>query len=144
MNKYENLKITIIGAGSVSFGPATVADIMLSDLLNTLDIEICLMDIDDRALEVSQAFALKANEVAGRNTKIWSTTDLRKSLQGADFVITAIEKERYHYWSQDFHIPRRYGFRQVYGENGGPGSMFHTLRNIEPMLNSKGYGGNLS
>lgn len=34
----------------------------------------------------------------------------------------------------DFHIPRRYGFRQVYGENGGPGGMFHTLRNLGPTL----------
>ena len=40
-----------------------------------------------------------------------------------------------HYWSMDFHIPRRYGFRQVYGENGGPGGMFHFLRNLPPLLN---------
>lgn len=134
MSKYENLKIAIVGAGSISFCPATVSDIMLSESLNTLKLEICLMDIDQRALEVSQAFAIKANEISGRNIKIWSTTELRLALDGADFVITAIEKERNHYWSQDFHIPRRYGFRQVYGENGGPGGMFHTLRNLGPML----------
>jgi alpha-galactosidase len=135
MSKYKSLKITIIGAGSISFCPATVSDIMLSDCLNTLDLEVCLMDIDQRALEVSESFARKANEVAGRNVQLWSTTDLDRALDGADFVITAIEKERYNYWSQDFHIPRRYGFRQVYGENGGPGGMFHTLRNLGPMIN---------
>ncbi len=134
MNRYKSLKITIIGAGSISFCPATVVDIMLSDSLNRLKIEICLMDINARALEVSQAFALEANKEAGRNVSINSTTDLNKALEGADFVITAIEKERNHYWSQDFHIPRRYGFRQIYGENGGPGGMFHTLRNLGPML----------
>src|SRR5690606_36643061 len=42
--------------------------------------------------------------------------------------------KRYHYWTQDFHVPRRYGFGQIFGENGGPGSMFHTLRNLGPML----------
>ncbi len=134
MSRYQRLKLTIVGAGSISFCPPTVEDIMLSDSLNTLDIEICLMDINARALEVSEAFAKKANQIAKRNAKIWSTTDLGNALEGADFVITAIEKERNHYWSQDFHIPRRYGFRQVYGENGGPGGMFHTLRNLEPML----------
>lgn len=75
MSRYKSLKITIVGAGSISFCPATVADIMLSDSLNTLDIEICLMDINARALEVSEAFAIRANEIAGRNASIWSTTN---------------------------------------------------------------------
>lgn len=66
--------------------------------------------------------------------KIWQTTNLEDALRDADFSIVAIEVERYHYWSQDFHIPRRYGSKQLYGENGGPGSMFHTLRNLGPML----------
>jgi alpha-galactosidase len=65
---------------------------------------------------------------------IWQTTDLEQALQDADFAIVAIEVDRYFYWSQDFHIPRRYGSKQIYGENGGPGSMFHTLRNLGPML----------
>lgn len=134
MKSYEKLKITIIGAGSTSFCPVTLADIMLSEKLNTLPLEVCLMDIDERALAVSGEFAKKAQEIAGTKINLWSTTDLDESLKGADFVITAIEVDRYHYWSMDFHIPRRYGFRQVYGENGGPGGMFHTFRNLGPML----------
>lgn len=134
MKKYEKLKIAIIGAGSVNFCPVTVADILLSDLLNKLPIEIALMDIDGHALDVSTAFAKKAVEVSGRNVNLWSTINLDEAVDHADFVITAIEVERENYWSMDFHIPRRYGFRQVYGENGGPGGMFHTLRNLPPML----------
>jgi alpha-galactosidase len=49
-------------------------------------------------------------------------------------VITAIEVDRLFYWSQDFHIPRKYGFRQVFAENGEIGGIFHALRNIPPML----------
>lgn len=128
------LTIAIIGAGSVNFCPPTVCDILLSEKLNTMSLDVRLMDIDAHALEVCTAFAKKAVDISGRSISLLSTTDLDKAIDGADFVITAIEVDRYHYWSMDFHIPRRYGFRQVYGENGGPGGMFHTLRNLPPML----------
>ena len=130
-----NVKFAFIGAGSVSFCPATVVDILRSEPFAALDdVEIYLMDIQDEALRLSKAFCEKIAEKLGRKVRITASTDLDKAVYGADFVIIAIEVDRYHYWSQDFHIPRRYGFRQVYGENGGPGGMFHTLRNIGPLL----------
>lgn len=134
MKKYEKLKIVMIGAGSCCFCPVTLSDILLSDPINSLPLEVCLMDIDQKALDMSYAFAQKAVEASGRTLKLWATTDLDDAVRDADFVVTAIEVDRYHYWSMDFHLPRRYGFRQVYGENGGPGGMFHTLRNIGPTL----------
>ncbi len=134
MKKYEKLKIVMIGAGSCSFCPATLNDILLSDKLNSLPLSVCLMDIDAHALEVSFGYAQEAVKYAKREIDLTRTLDLDEALKDADFVIDAIEIDRYHYWSMDFHIPRRYGFRQVYGENGGPGGMFHTLRNIGPVL----------
>lgn len=130
----RKLKITIIGAGSVSFCPTTVSDIMRNESIKTTDLEIALMDINQEALDISEDFCNKLKEVHKPDTKITATLNLRESLVGADFVVTAIEVDRYHYWSQDFHTPKKYGFRQVYGENGGPGGMFHTLRNLPPML----------
>ena len=115
MKNYEKVKIVMIGAGSCCFCPVTLSDILLSDKLNALPLEVCLMDIDAHALEVSHAFAKKAVEFSGRDVKLSATTVLDDALQGADFVVSAIEVDRYHYWSMDFHIPRRYGFRQVYG-----------------------------
>lgn len=134
MKTYKKLKIVMVGAGSCSFCPVTLSDILLSDLINSLPLEVCLMDIDGRALEVSLGFARKAIEYSGRDVRLWATLNLDEALIDADFVVSAIEVDRYHYWSMDFHIPRRYGFRQVYGENGGPGGMFHTLRNLGPTL----------
>ena len=131
---YKKLKIVIIGAGSVNFCPATMSDIVSSEMLNSLPLEVVLMDIDGKALEVSGKFAQKIIGKAGRNIKLSSTVNLDEAVRGADFVITAIEVDRYRYWAQDFHIPRKYGFRQIYGENGGPGGMFHFLRNAPPML----------
>lgn len=130
----KKLKIAIIGAGSVSFCPTTVSDILRNESIKEADLELALMDINKEALDISSEFCLKLKEVCKPDAKIVSTLDLREALTGADFVVTAIEKYRYHYWSQDFHVPRKYGFRQIYGENGGPGGMFHTLRNLGPML----------
>ncbi len=131
----NNVKFAIIGAGSVCFCPTTVSDILHSERFGSLDgLTIHLMDIRQDALEVSRAFCEKLAGKLGKQVTIEASTDLNRAVSGADFVTTAIEVDRYHYWSMDFHIPRRYGFRQVYGENGGPGGMFHTLRNLPPML----------
>ena len=129
----NKVKIAFIGAGS-GFCPTTMNDIFLDQRLCTLQLEICLMDISEEYLELSCKYAIEAAKLLKRNPMIWSTTKLEKALEGADFVFTAIEVNRYYYWSMDFHIPRRYGSNQVYGENGGPGGMFHFLRNVGPML----------
>lgn len=131
----KKVKVAIIGAGSVVFCPCTVNDIFHSEFFQKCDLEIALMDIREKALHVSKELCDKLREKYKKDAKIIATLDLKTALYGADFVVSAIEVERYFYWSQDFHIPRKYGFRQVYGENGGPGGLFHTLRNMGPMIN---------
>lgn len=128
------LKIAVIGAGSEEFGPASVHDIFLSDLLNQHDLVIALMDVNKKSLPAIQKYAESVAKKLNRNPVITSTDILDEALRGANYVITAIELKRYHYWAQDFHIPRKYGFNQVYGENGGVGGLFHALRNIKPTL----------
>ena len=130
----KKIKFAIIGAGSVSFCPATLTDILTSEKFNEAEVEIFLMDIRQAPLEISRAYCAEAARALGKNPAVRASTDLREAVEGADFVVTAVEVDRYHYWSQDFHMPRRFGFRQVYGENGGPGGMFHFLRNAGPML----------
>ena len=81
-----------------------------------------------------EQFATGSAQKLGRQLAAAATTDLRAAVDGADFVVTAFEVDRYQRWAQDFHIPRKYGFAQIYGENGGPGGMFHALRNMGPLL----------
>ena len=126
------LKIVLIGAGSKEFGPASTRDVLLSDVLAGGEIHLELMDINPSELKAHQDYAEGIANKLGRKLKITHTTDLEKALEGADFVISAIEINRYFYWSQDFHIPRKYGFKQIYGENGGIGGLFHALRNFTP------------
>lgn len=131
----KKLKVALIGAGSVSFGLGALQDMVLSERLkNQVELEIALMDIVEENVNRTYKYATEMFTAFSHPAKIWQTTNLEDALRDADFSIVAIEVERYHYWSQDFHIPRRYGSKQLYGENGGPGSMFHTLRNLGPML----------
>lgn len=130
----KKLKITLIGAGSVSFAPPTIRDILLNERINGADLDLTLMDIAAEPLELSGRYTRAVAEKLGRTCAIHTTTNLTEAVKGADFVVTAIEKDRYFYWAMDFHIPRKYGSVQIYGENGGPGGMFHTLRNLPPLL----------
>ncbi|MEH7484121.1 alpha-galactosidase [Neobacillus drentensis] len=131
----KKMKVSLIGAGSVSFALGALQDMVLSNRLkNQVELEIALMDINEENVNRTYKYATEMFTAFSHPAKIWQTTNLEEALIDADFAIVAIEVERYFYWSQDFHIPRRYGSKQIYGENGGPGSMFHTLRNLGPML----------
>jgi alpha-galactosidase len=131
----KNLKVSLVGAGSISFALGALQDLVLSEKLrNQVELEIALMDIIEENLDRTYQYANEMFTEFKHQAKIWKTTDLKSALANSDFVIVAIEVNRYFYWSQDFHIPRQFGSKQIYGENGGPGSMFHTLRNLGPML----------
>jgi len=131
----KKMKVSLIGAGSISFALGALQDLVLSERLrHEVELEIALMDIVEAYVERTYKYARDMFTAFEHPAEVWRTTNLEDAVRGADFVIVAIEVERYHYWSQDFHIPRNYGSAQIYGENGGPGSMFHTLRNLGPML----------
>lgn len=128
------MKVTLIGAGSREFAGKMVRDLLLSEPIAQAGLDIVLMDIAAEPLAEMEEYTRGLVERLGSAASVWSTTDLDAAVAGADFVITAIERDRYHYWSQDFTVPRTYGFRQVYGENGGPGGLFHALRQFGPLL----------
>jgi alpha-galactosidase len=130
----EPIKIALIGAGSRSFGPGTVRDIFLSDTLAERGVKLTLMDVLPGPLPEIERYARGLATKLERNAEIRSTTDLAAALDGAAFVVTAIEANRNLYWAQDYHVPRKYGFRQIFGENGGPGSLFHALRTMGPIV----------
>ena len=128
------MKIVLVGAGSREFGPASIRDILLSDPLCEGGIEIALVDTNPSGLPRTQSYAETVAAQLHRPATISTTTHLPTALPGADAVIVAIEINRYFHWAQDFHVPRTFGFRQIYGENGGPGGLFHALRNMGPTI----------
>lgn len=127
MNK---LKIVLIGAGSASFGRGIIADLMACKELKESDLTVTLVDIDKAALHRMCQFAHLLKEYYHARVRIQATANREEALPGAKYVIVSIAKNRWQLWEKDFYIPAAYGFRHVFGENGGPGAAFHTLRSL--------------
>lgn len=126
-------RIVLIGAGSAQFGFSTMGDIFQSKVLTGS--HVVLHDINPTTLarveETCQQF-IQDNNLP---FTLSATTSRPEALQGADFCVISIEVgSRFDLWEQDWRIPQQYGIRQVYGENGGPGGLFHSLRIIPPIL----------
>ena len=127
------MKIVLIGAGSAMFGLGALGDIFKSKILEGC--EISLVDINSISLgeveKVSKEYLINNN----LNYKISATTDRKAALKGADFVLISIEVgDRYELWEMDWNVPLHFGIKQCYGENGGPGGLFHSFRIIPPIL----------
>ncbi len=127
------MKIVLIGAGSAMFGLGALGDIFKSKVLEGC--EVALVDINPESLGKVEETARRFIAEKGLNYKVTATTDRREALPGADFVIISIEiGDRYKLWELDWYTPLQFGIYQAYGENGGPGGIFHSLRIIPPIL----------
>lgn len=125
--------IVLIGAGSAMFGLGTLGDIFKSKALEGSD--IVLHDINPHSLRKVKDIAQRTVREKELPFTITATTSRQEALQGAAFCVISIEVgNRFELWEQDWKIPLQYGIRQVYGENGGPGGLFHSLRIIPPIL----------
>ena len=126
-------KIVLIGAGSQNFGLGVIGDIFKSKTLEGS--KIVLHDINGESLKLTHKIADDFKDKLNINVEISSTTSRQEALKKADFCIISIEVgHRFNLWDQDWKIPLQYGIKQVYGENGGPGGLFHALRIIPPIL----------
>lgn len=126
-------KIVLVGAGSLQFGTGMLGDIFQSDTL--AGAEIVLNDINEAAALRTKAVADDFIAGHGKTHRIRVEGNLAAALPGADFVVISIEVgDRFALWDMDWKIPQQYGIAQVYGENGGPGGLFHSLRIIPPIL----------
>jgi alpha-galactosidase len=126
-------KIVAVGAGS-GFGRGTIVNILGAPEFEQLGGSLVLMDTDSRALERMHRFALLVKEHFRSRVTIEAATRLREALPGANYVIISVAVKRYELWEQDFRVPLAFGFKHALGENGGPGALFHALRNFELVI----------
>ena len=126
-------RIVLVGAGSAQFGYGTIGDILQSKILEGS--HIVLHDINPVTMGVVEETGRNFIEERNLPFTISATTDRIEALTDADYVIISIEVgDRFELWEQDWRIPQQYGVQQVYGENGGPGGLFHSLRITPPIL----------
>ena len=126
-------RIVLIGAGSAQFGYGTMGDIFQSKVLEGS--HVVLHDINPQSLAVVHETGQRFIADHDLPYSLSATTSRPEALEGADYCVISIEiGDRFALWEQDWRIPQQYGIRQVYGENGGPGGLFHSLRIIPPIL----------
>jgi alpha-galactosidase len=126
-------KVTVIGAGSASFGENTLAGLMRSQKLRGST--LALVDRNPRSLDSVHRLAVRLNREWGAGFTLEAHAHHRDALPDSDFVVCAIEVgARENLWRQDYEIPLKHGVRQPYAENGGPGGFAHAARNLGPIL----------
>jgi alpha-galactosidase len=129
----NNQKIVLIGAGSLQFGLGSVGNMLKSTVLEGST--ICLHDINAETLELTYKACQAAIDKRKLDFTLEYTIDRQDALKNATFIINAIEiPPRFKLLDLDYRIPLEFGCKQISGENGGPGGLFHSLRVIPPIL----------
>lgn len=126
------VKITLVGAGSSVFGYNSVLDAV--NIPQLQGSELVLHDINKERLDTMTDLAHRMNNEMGDPLDVSNTLNQKDALDEADYVLMAIEVDRMNRWRQDWEVPFKHGIKQVIGENGGPGGLFHTWRNLPPVL----------
>lgn len=127
----DAIKFTVVGAGS-SYTPELIEE--LAQRQEQLSVkEIMLYDIDYKRLDIMTGFAKRFSHSLGFDVKISQTTDLKRALEGAQFVDTQIRVGGSAARVRDEKIPLSMGL--VGQETTGAGGMMKAFRTIPVMLN---------
>lgn len=118
--------ITFLGAGSVVFTRELLADIIGLGDLGELDIS--LQDINAERLETAEAIARTTVDALGGQASVRVSTDRRRALEGARYIVNSIQVGMLEATLRDFEIPARYGLRQTIADTVGIGGIFRGLR----------------
>ena len=130
----DKIKIVLIGAGSKTFASSVINDIVSNPDMADVKVQVALVDINADSLKRMHSYAERAAAYRKSRIEFIATTDRRQALPGADFVIVAVDARRLELWEQDFRVGTAFGFRHVFGENAGPGGLFHALRNLHIIM----------
>ncbi|MFC1479494.1 alpha-galactosidase [Planctomycetota bacterium] len=129
INVMRPFKVVFIGAGSM-FLQGLFTDILT--IPGADKGEIALVDIDRNRLKLAEKICGRINGNLEKNWKITSSTDRRRVLKGADYVIHCIEAPGSR--RAEYEIPLKYGIDQAVGDTLGPGGLFKGMRNVPIFL----------
>jgi alpha-galactosidase len=126
------LRIAVIGAGSIEFTHRLMQDVLTVPEFG--DTIFAFTDISQRNLDMVAQLAvrdIRANRLAAR---VESTTDRRRALEGADYVINTTRIGGLEAFALDIDIPLKYGVDQCVGDTICAGGIMYGQRNIPAVL----------
>jgi alpha-galactosidase len=127
-----SFKITIIGAGSVGFTKKLVSDILTVPEFE--GVEIALTDINAHNLDMVAQIVRRIVEINGLKTTISATTDRRRALEGARYVMNCVRIGGLEAFADDIRIPLKYGVDQCVGDTICAGGILYGQRGIPAIL----------
>ena len=128
----SRVKIAVVGAGSVGFTRKLISDILSVPELR--DVEFALTDISGHNLELVRAIIDKMIEVNKLPTKITATTERRRAIEGANYVISCVRVGGIEAYADDIRIPLKYGVDQCVGDTICAGGLLYGQRNVPVIL----------
>jgi alpha-galactosidase len=127
-----SIKIAVIGAGSVEFTRKLCRDILcVPELADTV---FSFIDVNTRNLDMITQLAERDIKANHKPAKIIATTDRRKGLEGADYVLNLTRIGGLEAFQLDVDIPLKYGVDQCVGDTICAGGIMYGQRNIPQIL----------
>jgi alpha-galactosidase len=123
-----NVKIAMIGAGSMTFSRGLIADVVQCEALQGAT--LALYDIDFPRAELMAAVGRRYAEFAGADVTLEAVPGRRAALEGASFVTCTIAVGGLDAWMADMRIPQEHGITQSVGDSVGPGGISRALRHV--------------
>ena len=102
-----NLKITLVGGGSLNWTPRLVASILQTKFLDGS--EVMLYDLNAELLELTFALSEQYRKLAGSSVQIAKTTDRASAFDGADVVVVTITTGGLRAMRKDIEAAEKYG-----------------------------------
>ncbi len=127
-----DIVLVLIGAGSTVFTPGLLRDLASSPLSDRYDVR--LVDLDADAAETMARLGSRLAEATGSRMRVSATTDRRRALPGATFVVTTIAVGSAAGWRADLDVPAKHGVHQTVGDSVGPGGVLRALRHVPALV----------
>lgn len=129
-----SFKIAFIGAGSIGFTRKLIADLLgVPDLR---DLELVLMDINEKNLQMIQALVARDLEANGRtDITLSGTMDRVAALKDARYIVNTVRIGGLEAFALDVDIPLKYGIDQCVGDTLCAGGIMYGQRVI-PFMES--------
>lgn len=127
-----SFKIAIIGAGSVGFTKKLISDLLKVPEFE--EVEFALTDLNDHNLQMIAQIIRRIVEVNGLKTKVSATTDRRRALEGARYVMNVVRIGGLEAFASDISIPLKYGVDQCVGDTICAGGILYAQRGISALL----------
>lgn len=136
----REVKISLIGAGSLTFSPALLKAICESNLVKECKVTLDLFDIDSKILERFYNLSNKIIEYYKKlrgniNLSVKKAINRKELFENADFVILTIGVGGIEATLIDGNTPLEYGIPQFIADTVGPGGFMRGIRHIPVVVN---------